>query len=199
MVGQSAGAYLALMAGIRVRPSPKAIVSFYGYGDIAGEWYSRPSASFLSEHRVTKKEAFQTVSNRVISQSPIFPREKFYIYCRQTGRWSREIAGIDALTEPEKLYKLSPERLVEPQYPPTFLLHGDRDTDVPFEMSFERMAAALQRQGVEHRLLKMVGFNHLFDVFPDGLPPEGKPIGLQNRKVAVAFQDVLTFLSRYMH
>ena len=197
IVGQSAGAYLALMAGARVRPSPKAIISFYGYGDIAGEWYSRPSPFFLSEHRVTKDEAFRAVSNRVLSESPVLPRMAFYIYCRQNGLWAQEIAGFDPLSEPEKLYDLSPERLVRPRYPPTFLLHGDRDTDVPYQMS-ERMADALQRQGVQHELLKMVGFNHMFDVFPDGLPPEGKPTGLQNRKVAAAFQDVLDFLSRYV-
>ena len=74
VVGQSAGAYLALMVGVRVHPSPKAIISFYGYGDIAGEWYSRPSAFFLSEHRVTKEQAFRAVSNRPLSQSPLFPR-----------------------------------------------------------------------------------------------------------------------------
>jgi acetyl esterase/lipase len=197
IVGQSAGAYLALMAGVRVHPSPKAIVSFYGYGDIAGEWYSRPSVFYSSEPRVTKEQAFRAVSNQVLSESPVFPRQDFYVYCRQTGRWPQEIAGIDPLREPETLYNLSPERLVGPQYPPTFLLHGDRDTDVPYQMS-ERMAAALQRQGVEHRLLRMVGFNHLFDVFPDGLPPEGKPTGLQNPKVAAAFQDVLGFLARYV-
>ena len=197
VIGQSAGAYLALMMGVRVHPSPKVIISFYGYGDIAGEWYSGPSASFLKEHRVTKEEAFRTVSSHVLSQSPIFPREEFYIYCRQNGLWPQEIAGFNALTEPEKLYQLSPERLVGPHYPPTFLLHGDQDTDVPYQLS-EQMAAALQRQGVEHRLSKMVGFNHLFDVYPDGLPPEGKPTGLQNREVAAAFQDVLAFLARYI-
>jgi hypothetical protein len=97
IVGQSAGAYLALMAGVRVHPSPKAIISFYGYGDIAGEWYSRPSPFFLSEHRVTKKEAFRAVSNRVLSESSVLPRMDFYIYCRQNGRWPQEIAGFDPL------------------------------------------------------------------------------------------------------
>jgi hypothetical protein len=62
----------------------------------------------------------------------------------------------------------------------------------------ERMAGVFQRQGVEHRLLKMAGFNHMFDVFPDGLPPKGKPTGLQNVKVAAAFRDVLGFLSHYL-
>jgi acetyl esterase/lipase len=54
VIGQSAGAYLALMAGIRCRPIPKAIVSFYGYGNISGDWYSRPSMFFLRRPRVTR-------------------------------------------------------------------------------------------------------------------------------------------------
>jgi len=39
---------------------------------------------------------------------------------------------------------------------------------------------------------------HLFDVFPDGLPPEGKPTGLQNPKVAAAFEVVLSFLAKHV-
>ena len=42
VIGHSAGGYLTLMTGFCVEPRPKALVSFYGYGDIAGEWYSRP-------------------------------------------------------------------------------------------------------------------------------------------------------------
>jgi dipeptidyl aminopeptidase/acylaminoacyl peptidase len=76
-------------------------------------------------------------------------------------------------------------------------LQGDQDTDVPFQMSV-RMDKVLTRQGVEHRLYRMEGFDHLFDVFPDGLPPNGKPIGLRNPKVAEAFRSVLSFLAKYM-
>jgi dipeptidyl aminopeptidase/acylaminoacyl peptidase len=75
------------------------------------------------------------------------------------------------------------------------LLHGDRDTDVPFYLS-QKMAAVLEREHLEHRLYRMKGFNHLFDVFPDGLPPHVQPIGLRNAKVAEALQAVLTFLAR---
>ena len=34
VVGHSAGGYLALMAGCYAVPRPKAVVAFYGYGDI---------------------------------------------------------------------------------------------------------------------------------------------------------------------
>ena len=37
VVGHSAGGYLALMAAFRLAPRPAAVVSFYGYGDIAGD------------------------------------------------------------------------------------------------------------------------------------------------------------------
>jgi len=112
----------------------------------------------------------------------------FYIYCRQNGLWPKEVAGFDALKDRKKLIAYSPDRLVKPGYPPTLLLHGDRDTDVPFQLS-EQMAAALQHQHIEHSLYRMSGFNHLFDVFPNGLPPAGKPIGLQNPQAAAAFQQ----------
>src|SRR5882672_6926822 len=36
VMGQSAGGYLTLMSGLRVQPRPRALVSFWGYGDIAG-------------------------------------------------------------------------------------------------------------------------------------------------------------------
>jgi len=42
IVGNSAGGYLALMAGFALDPRPPVIVAFYGYGDVAGTWYSQP-------------------------------------------------------------------------------------------------------------------------------------------------------------
>jgi len=37
--GGSAGGDLTLMSGFCVEPRPRALVAFYGYGDIVGEWY----------------------------------------------------------------------------------------------------------------------------------------------------------------
>jgi acetyl esterase/lipase len=44
VVGYSAGGYLALLTGHRVRPRPRALVSMYGYGDILGDWSVKPDA-----------------------------------------------------------------------------------------------------------------------------------------------------------
>lgn len=197
VVGQSAGAYLALMSGARFHPSPKVIVSFYGYGDLAGPWLSQPSPSFLSQPRVTEEAALRAIARNEVSESDIEPRMNFYIYCRQNGLWPEQVAGFDPLQQPERLIALSPDHLVKPGYPPTLLLHGDRDTDVPFRLS-ERMAAALRHQNVEYSFYRMRGFNHLFDVFPDGLPPAGKATGLQNPQAAAAFRAALLFIARHI-
>jgi acetyl esterase/lipase len=193
VVGQSGGAYLALMEGVRAKPPIQAIVSFYGYGNISGDWYSQPDSGFLQEKLVTKEEALRTVGRIAISESSPGERSVFYVYCRQTGRWPLEVTSIDPHLRPNDFAQYNPESLITRSYPPTLLLHGDHDTDVPVLMS-ERIADSLKRHGVDYRFLRMKGFNHLFDVYPDALPPEGHPIGLKNPKVRSAFDEVMVFL-----
>ncbi len=55
----------------------------------------------------------------------------------------------------------SPALLVTPRTAPTLLIHGDQDPLVPIEHS-RRMLAALQREGVESRLLVIEGGAHGF-------------------------------------
>jgi dipeptidyl aminopeptidase/acylaminoacyl peptidase len=50
-------------------------------------------------------------------------------------------------------------RNVTPQYPPTILIHGTADTDVPYQESAD-MAAALKKQGVEHEMITIDGGDH---------------------------------------
>ena len=52
VVGHSAGGYLAQMAGCAAQPRPRAIVSFYGYGDIIGDWYSKPDPYYCQQPAV---------------------------------------------------------------------------------------------------------------------------------------------------
>jgi dipeptidyl aminopeptidase/acylaminoacyl peptidase len=48
---------------------------------------------------------------------------------------------------------------VTASYPPTLLIHGELDTDVPHEQSV-LMASALADQHVEHRLISVAGAEH---------------------------------------
>src|SRR5262245_18919331 len=39
VTGGSAGGYLTLMTGFCVKPRPMALVAYWGYGDVDGDWY----------------------------------------------------------------------------------------------------------------------------------------------------------------
>ena len=72
------------------------------------------------------------------------------------------MTGHDPAKEPHYFDRFCPVRNVTKQYPPTILLHGNADTDVPYHESVE-MAAALQRAGVEHEFITVEGGGHGFD------------------------------------
>jgi acetyl esterase/lipase len=151
--GGSAGGYLTLMTGFCVKPRPKALVSYWGYGDIAGSWYSRPDPFYLQQPAVPREEALAAVGSAPISElPPKNNRGRFYLHCRQQGTWPKEVAGHDPDTEDRWFARYCPVRNVTRQYPPTMLVHGTRDTDVPYEQS-KLMADRLRQAGVQHELV----------------------------------------------
>lgn len=187
VVGHSAGAYLTLMAGFCVEPRPRALVSFYGYGDILGEWYTRPDPHFMAMNAVTSEDAYAAIGGPVISRSP-FPskRSQFYIYCRQRGLWPKEVTGIDPMKEPKAFNRFCPLVNVTENYPPTLLLHGDEDKDVPYQQSV-LMAKEMERNGVRHNLITMENRDHLFDL---GI--------MSDPDVSKAFDEVVVFLKEHI-
>lgn len=187
VVGHSAGGYLALLAGARAKPRLRALVSFYGYGDITGHWYSRPDRFYLSMPRVAEADAWSGMRGAPVATaegSDNDARYRFYVYCRQQGLWPRLVADHYPAMDPGAFSPYCPVRHVSASYPPTLLLHGDRDTDVPYEQSV-LMASALQAAGVEHALITIEGGDHGFDDHMDR--PE----------VADAFGRVREFLRRH--
>jgi acetyl esterase/lipase len=162
VVGGSAGGYLTLTAGFRAEPRPAVLVSLWGYGDLVGPWYSEPSPH--PRHQTTKlsrDEAFQQVSGPPVSDS----RERkgnggaFYNFCRQQGLWPKAVSGWDPHTEAEKFTPFMAVKNVSPKYPPTLLIHGDQDTDVPHQQS-AMMAAEFEKYKVEHQFLSIPGAEH---------------------------------------
>ena len=197
VVGASGGAYLALLAGARVEPPLSAVVSLYGYGDVTGEWYTRPDRFYTTLPRVSRAEAMRAIGQREIAQAPPNgDRAAFYTYLRQNGLWPQEVVGLDPDLQAERFLPYNVEHLITPRYPPTLLLHGDQDIDVPITMS-ERLAAVLERQGVSHEFIRLEGFNHAFDVF-DSYPPKGPPVGLTRPRASEAFDAVISFLTRLL-
>ena len=158
--GGSAGGYLTLMTGFAVQPRPRALVSYWGYGDIVGPWYSRPDPFYLKQPAVSREEALASVGSVPVSEPPPGNRRgRFYLYCRQQGLWPREVAGHDPHTEDAWFTPYCPIRNVTREYPATMLVHGTADTDVPYEQS-KTMAERLGLAGVEHRLVTGPGGGH---------------------------------------
>jgi len=158
--GGSAGGYLTLMTGFCVKPRPKALVSFWGYGDIAGAWYSRPDPFYVKQPAVSSKEALASVGSVPLSEPPeMNVRHRFYLYCRQQGIWPKQVAGHDPAAEDRWFNGYCPVRNVTREYPPTMLVHGTDDTDVPYEQS-KTMAARLRQAGVEEQLVTVQGGQH---------------------------------------
>ncbi len=184
VVGHSAGGYLALMAGLVARPRPRALVSFYGYGDIVGPWYSQPDPYYRSRGLIQEVEARQGVGHGVISEARSEARWRFYVYCRQRGLWPREVSGHDPHEEPEWFAPYCPVRQITPDYPPTLLVHGSKDTDVPYAQSV-RAAEALVHAGVRHALVTLPHRGHAFDLVGGAMRDE---------MTTAAFDRVLAFL-----
>jgi acetyl esterase/lipase len=185
VVGHSAGGYLALMSGLCGSPRPRAIVAFYGYGDIVGDWYSKPDPFYCARPKVSEEESGKRKAGPVISE-PYEGRGKdnFYLYCRQRGLWPQEVAGHDPEKEPDFFIPYCPVQNVSADYPPTLLLHGDRDTDVPYGQSV-LMDRELARHGVAHETITMPERGHGFDGNMDD------PV------VREGFGAVLRFLGRH--
>jgi acetyl esterase/lipase len=158
--GGSAGGYLTLMTGFAVKPRPAALVSYWGYGDIVGPWYSRPDPFYLRQPKVTREDALQAVGSAPISEPELKNnRGRFYLYCRQQGLWPNEVAGRDPAKEDRWFDRYCPIRNMTRSYPPTMLIHGTADTDVPYEQS-TLMADRFRQAGVEHQLVSVPDGSH---------------------------------------
>ena len=186
VVGHSAGGYLALMSGCCVVPRPKAIVSFYGYGDIVGDWYSKPDPFYCQQRTVSEGESGRHAKGPIISE-PYEGRgkDKFYLYCRQNGLWPLEIGGHNPEEEPSFFVPYCPAQNITTDYPPTMLLHGDRDTDVPYQQSV-LMDEELSKHQVRHEFITLPGRGHGFDGEMD------------DHLVKHAFNSVLAFLDKHI-
>lgn len=187
VIGHSAGGYLALMTGYRLANPPCAIVSFYGYGDIQGEWANRPDSLYLKWEHVSKEKAFKQIQSSTITNASSKDRFSLYLYCRQQGIWAKTISGRDSVMTTEDLEQFCPIKNINNYFPPVLLIHGNKDTDVPFEQSI-LMDEELRLKNIDHQFIQMTGFDHAFDKF------EG---GFGNNQIKDAFCEVIKFMDKY--
>ncbi len=161
VAGDSAGGYLTQTMGFRLRPRPRALLSFWGYGEITGDWYAVPSAFHNKKFEpISREQAMAGVGSTLLTNASWEKRVVFYHYCRQQGRWLDEVTGHNPRTEDAWFTPYSPIRNVDEDYPPTIFIHGTADTDVPYAQS-KMMADQLARANVEHELFTVPGADHM--------------------------------------
>ncbi len=160
--GGSAGGYLTLVSGYRATPRPRALVALYGYGDLIGEWYSTPSphprhnrvkyssvdASAQSDGKVVSDASDRNGNGGVI-----------YNYYRQQGIWPEQVSGYTRDSIRDSIRPFEPVHNVTAVYPPTLLIHGDKDTDVPYHQS-KLMVKQFRKHDVDHTLITIKNGEH---------------------------------------
>ena len=161
VAGGSAGGYLTMMTGFCIDPRPKALVAYWGYGDIDAPWYIEPSAHYRQQPLVSEEEARSVVGGPVLTDAGKGDpqRGRYYLYLRQNGLWTREVAGLDPRKDRKQLDPYCPVRNVTRDYPPILMIHGTADTDVPYHESAD-MAAALAKHGAWHELVTVENGGH---------------------------------------
>jgi acetyl esterase/lipase len=190
VTGGSAGGYLTLMAGVHIKPRPRALVAYWGYGDVDGPWYTRPSDHYRKQAAlVSKEEAYKAVGGKVLTgtdgkDARQRARGKFYLYLRQNGLWTKVVTGFDPASQRRKLDPYCPVRSLPADYPPVLLIHGTADTDVPYEES-AAMARELARRKLPHELITVRGAGH-------GLA------GGDKKQVADAHKRALAFIRKHL-
>ncbi|MUG86496.1 alpha/beta hydrolase fold domain-containing protein [Paenibacillus timonensis] len=183
VMGSSAGGYLSLLTGT-MDYKPKAIISFYGYGDILGTWYTEPSEYYCKKPMISRSKAIENIGFEETTDGK-WDRIDFYYYCRQQGVWVQEVTKMDPNYDLNKLMQYNPINNISNDYPPTLFLHGDQDTDVPYEQSV-KMYEKLKEIGIETKLITIEGADHVFDH------------DFEDPKVQGAFIEVVDFLKTHL-
>lgn len=185
VIGHSGGAYLALLSGSFPDNPLRGIVSFYGYGDIQTDWCNQPDSVYLAQPLISDTEAKKMMYDSTITSASFDNRFNLYKYSRQTGLWTQLVSGHDILKEKDWFNRYCPSKNISAHYPPVLIIHGDKDTDVPFEQSL-LMAKQLRANKIQHKLIKLNNYGHVFDLM------EG---GLTNPDISKVFADVLAFIN----
>jgi acetyl esterase/lipase len=188
VIRPSAGGYLTLVTGHRADPPPRVLISFYGYGNIAGDWYGKPDPFYNTFDRITEEKADSVVGEDELVDGTDSDRRHFYMWCRQNGLWAKKVGGHEPVEELDWFAPYSPAENVGGNFPPTLLLHGTADTDVPYEQP-AHMAGRLVDAGVEHEFITIKDGPHGFDHDPESG---------STQQVADAFDRVIAFLKKHV-
>jgi alpha-beta hydrolase superfamily lysophospholipase len=132
--GRSSGAYLCLIAAAsgKLKVTPAAVLSYYGYGFLCDNWYQIPSKYYLKLPAVTEG-CMNAIPEEMHADGVLETHYTVYVYARQTGKWKDLIYdGRD------KFFLLDYSLRTRDKFPcPLFCAHSTGDTDVPYSEFLE--------------------------------------------------------------
>ena len=189
VIGASAGGYLAMMSAVLPETEPpNAIVSCWGYGDILGNWCTKPNSKYGGQKPgPTREEAFAKIGDKAITSTgkEDYPdRAALFFYMKRNGLWTEIVSGLNPVQDRGKLIPYCPQRNVSAEYPPLLMLHGTADPDVPVEQSIA-MHEAMKKAGASSELVLVEGGGH-------GL------WGGDKEKIQAAFDRSLEFIKHHL-
>jgi len=165
--GASAGGGLALIAGYKLSPRPKAIVAFYpycsNYNDLAvSDPTTQPSEELLAMMSQVNQSISAYYYANTTSDSRLALWEK--MTDEKKGGWAMVSRDPEESAESiiEKLKAFSAIDNIDEEYPPTYLAHGLRDGVVLFSQSIQ-MAEKLQENKIDFQLDLIYGAGHMYD------------------------------------
>lgn len=163
--GGSAGGYLALLMGARLQPRAQAVYAEMSYADLLSTWQTSPSVHrpHYTDSNLNAREAWKQVSGPPIANEADRSGDggAFNDFIRRSAAWPRAVTGWDPSAEADRYEPYRTFRHVDANFPPTFLVHGEADSDVPLAEP-QRMAELFRQHGVEHRLIVLPNGEHGF-------------------------------------
>ncbi|KOR13073.1 alpha/beta hydrolase [Staphylococcus carnosus] len=124
--GRSAGVFLAMK--VAAEREVEGILDFYGYSRFHIPQFLRPNLKYQAlASQVTPEILNNMIQNHPVTYGDIQSRYLIYLYARGQNEWMKFL-GITQTTNPE--FNIAPKKLKA--FPPTFIVHGNQDPDVPF-------------------------------------------------------------------
>lgn len=196
VAGVSAGGYLARLAALHAEPRPRAVLSMFGMGgDWLLDHYLtvKTAPSLFSDSMISKEDVAHLENSEPVVEVPIVLNPATGRYEDENGRmkllpfwWQRgdfvdHLTGKVGLSErlrslppaereaavPADVAKLFPQLHIDASFPPTMLIHGEKDTGVsPSESEYTHKQ--LQKVGVRSELHIVPGAEHGLVILPEG-------------------------------
>jgi len=190
--GGSSGGSLALLAGYKLTPRPKAIISFYPYCANFTDPFSYKPETPVSKALVAAANNLSQEISQYQTSGPADPRLLLFYAAITDGKggWLLSTHDPDYPTDKimEKLRGFSATENVDKDFPPTYLVHGLNDRLVPYSQSVQ-MSEVLKAKNIPYVLDLVPSADHGFDLGNDVTPD------MWEKHIAPAFEFAQKFMN----